>query len=235
VPDRGTAARWAEALAGTDFRLCPKLPREVTHEARPDLAVLARFLDGIEALGSACGPLLVQLPARTGPAEMPRLAPVFDALAGRASVLEVRHPAFFEAPAALEPWLDRLGAGRVTLDARPLHRGDVDHPEVRAARHEKPDLPIVFTPARPPAFLRLVLHPDIEANAPWIEGWAERVAAALGQGAECYVMIHCPNNLHCPELATRFHEALRRHRPALEPLAPWPAMPAPPGQGVLPL
>ena len=37
---------------------------------------------------------------------------------------EVRHPALFTTPELLAPVLERFGAARVSLDARPLHQGD---------------------------------------------------------------------------------------------------------------
>lgn len=35
-------------------------------------------------------------------------------------------------------------------------------------------------------------------------------------------MIHCPNNLHCPDFAELFHDLLRQRLPGLAPLPPWP-------------
>jgi hypothetical protein len=39
-------------------------------------------------------------------------------------------------------------------------------------------------------------------------------------------MIHCPNNLHCPDLARQFQESLRQ-TPRAAGLAPLPAWPVP--------
>ena len=37
------------------------------------------------------------------------------------------------------------------------------------------------------------------------------------------MMIHCPNNQHCPPFARRFHDELRRRSAtALPPLPDWP-------------
>ena len=51
-----------------------------------------------------------------------------------------------------------------------------------------------------------------------------RVAASLREGDRVYMMIHCPNNLHCPAFARDFHERLRREpgMTALPPLPDWP-------------
>ena len=136
----------------------------------------------------------------------------------------MRHPAFFAEPERLEPTLERYGAGRVVLDSRPLYEGDRSHPEVLDALHEKPDVPVLSTVYNDIVLVRLILHPDLVSNRPYIEEWATHVAGYLDAGAETYMMIHCPNNLHCPPLADEFHEALRGRAPGamLDALQPWP-------------
>ena len=217
IPDADSVSRWREALTGRDFRLCFKLPREVTHESRPDDRALGRFLAAVEGLQEWLGPLLVQLPARVGPASIDAIASLVDAPpTGWPKVLEVRHPAFFDQPQRLESVLERSGAGRVMLDTRPLYRGDLSHPEVRAALHEKPDLPVLGQVYNGLMFVRLVLHPDLDSNTEYLQFWARRAADCLRRGDELYMMIHCPNNLHCPVLAERFHRLLRAEDPDLD-------------------
>ena len=225
VPDEKTAHRWREAVAGTRFRFCFKLPRSVTHERKPDLGELRRFLSVMDILEDSLGPLLVQFPATAGPGELEHCEPVFEAISKRHRfALEVRHPVFFEEPSRLEPLLERFEAGRVALDSRPLYEGDRSHPEVLEALHEKPDVPVLPGVYNGIAFIRLILHPDIVSNRRYIEEWASHVAAYLADGVETYMMVHCPNNLHCPPLALDFHNALvRAHGKAHIPdLAPWP-------------
>jgi uncharacterized protein YecE (DUF72 family) len=227
VPDSDSLRRWRESLAGRDFKLCFKLPREVTHETRCDRAALRQFLSAVEALREWLGPLLVQLPARVGPASLEEIARLLEALpADWPAVLEVRHPQFFARPEILAPLLTRFSIGRVMLDSRPLYRGDRAHPEVRAALHEKPDLPVLDQVYNGVAFVRLVLHPDLDSNGEYLQFWARRVAHWLARGDEVFMMIHCPNNLHCPPLAERFHQLLRAGNPGLG-LAPLPGWPIP--------
>ena len=222
VPDAMTVARWRTAVQQSDFRFCFKLPRDVTHERRPDLGTLRSFLDVIQPLEKHLAPLLVQFPATVGPDEIDDFDPVFEALIERYRfVVEVRHRAFFDDPELLQPILDRFGVGRVVLDSRPLYEGDRDHPEVLQALHVKPDLPVIPNVHNGVALIRLILHPDITSNSPYIEEWADRVAGYLRNGVETYMMIHCPNNLHCPPLARDFHEALCK-RESLSKLAAWP-------------
>lgn len=224
IPDARTIAAWRDAVAGTGFRFCFKLPQTVTHARRPNRDDLAAFLAAIEPLENYLGPLLVQFPARIGPGELDHIGGLLDALpAGRPTVIEVRHPAFFDEPSRLDEVIDDYGCGRVMLDARAIHEGDRHHPEVLEALHEKPDLPVLPEAHNGVAFTRLVLHPDRLDNDRYIDEWAARMAGWIEDGVQCWMTIHCPNNLHCPELALGFHRALRKRAGASLPdLPPWP-------------
>lgn len=231
TPDPKTVARWREAVADRDFSFCFKLPREVTHERYPDLVALGRLLDVIEPLGEHLGPLLVQFPATMGPTDLETFEPVFAAIRDFRVAVEVRHPAFFEEPALLEDTLDSIGAGRVMLDSRPLYEGDLEHPEVQQALHEKPDVPVLPAVSNGIALVRLILHPDLGSNDPYLDEWAERCAVWLDEGIDVYMMIHCPNNLHCPPLALDFHDRLRSQAGGARP-PPLPGWPVPSQQGL---
>lgn len=225
VPDRASVERWRAAVDGTGFRFCFKLPREVTHEKRPERDSLQRFLTAVEPLHEHLGPLLVQFPATVSPALLARFEPVFDSVRRLCRfVIEVRHPAFFEDPGLLAPVLATYEADRVVFDSTPLFQGDLDHPEVLAARHEKPDVPVIEQTPNGVTLVRLILHPDIRCNGPHIDRWAARTAAKLAAGGTVYMMIHCPNNQHCPPLARQFDAELRRKvgGEKLPPLAEWP-------------
>ena len=225
IPDADTVRRWRAALAGRDFRISFKLPREVTHEPIPDLAAARAFLRAIEPLRDHLGPLLLQFPATVGPENLKTFEPVFSALpGGPGHVLEVRHPRFFTEPALLEPVLRRFGLGRVVLDSRPLYQGDRTHPEVTRALHEKPDVPVLDEVYAGILFVRLILHPDGTSNRVYLDEWADKVSAHLNLGRRVYMMIHCPNNLHCPEFAREFHGGLRQRLGAkhLPGLPDWP-------------
>ncbi|MEO0996436.1 MAG: DUF72 domain-containing protein [Pseudomonadota bacterium] len=225
IPDAGTVARWRDAVAGQPFRFCFKLPREVTHERRPNGNALRAFLTVIEPLSDHLGPLLVQFPATVAPADLRHFEPVFAAVRdlGR-FVIEVRHPAFFEEPEQLESTLQRHGAGRVILDPRPIHQGDRRHPDVLAALHQKPDVPVFAETYNGVSLIRLILHPDVVSNGRYLDEWSRRVAGFLRRGITVYAMIHCPNYLHCPPFAADFHERLRREQgmSGLPELPHWP-------------
>lgn len=223
IPDASTVRRWQEAVAGTEFRFALKLPRAVTHEHRPDYAALEQFLGAVAPLEPHLGPLLVQFPASLGPAELGFVETILTRLDGRyRAAVEVRHPALFAAPELLAPILERFGAARVSLDARALHHGDRSHPDVLAALHKKPDLPLLADPIGGVGFVRLVLHPDLASNDPWIDEWVGRAATWLAAGTELWMQIHCPNNLHCPPLALEFHARLQQRLSDIGSLPAWP-------------
>ncbi len=225
VPDKDTVARWTKAVAGTNFQFCWKLPREVTHDHRPDLDLLSTFLDRIAPLQTHNGPLLVQFSDRTGPDDLDTVRRILDLLpTDRRHVLEVRHPAFFSSPELLEELITDFNLARVCMDTRPLFQGDLAHPEVRSARHEKPEVPVLPALHNGLEFIRLVLHPDLHSNAVWMARAAKRAAEALQRNEQLYVLIHCPNNQHCPMLAVEFHQALAAEvgAPGWPPLPDWP-------------
>ncbi len=226
IPDDRSVKRWRAAVEDADFRFCFKLPRTVTHERTPSRADLAGFFKAMEPLGDRLGPFLVQFPATVGPHDTAWLASLLERLpAEYRYAVEVRHPGFFTEPGRLEPLLRRLSMGRVALDSRPLYQGDRSHPEVRDALHEKPDLPVLTEACSGIAFVRLVLHPESRYNARCLEEWVSHTARHLSAGHDVFMMIHCPNNLHCPGYAREFHDRLRARSDMaglLPALAPFP-------------
>jgi uncharacterized protein YecE (DUF72 family) len=225
IPDPAQVTRWCADIEGRDFRFCFKLPREVTHERRLDADALGAFLRAVEPFGDHLGPLLVQFPATVGPTQLPQVRELLSHLPHAFRfVLEVRHPAFFSEPELLVDLLASHHAGRVVMDTRPLYQGDRSHPEVLEALHKKPDLPVSPEVHNDLAFVRLILHPDLGTNAGYLQEWATRTATWLRAGYEVFMMIHCPNNLHCPKLAERFHKTLLAQPGMAElgSLGPWP-------------
>jgi len=194
----------------------------VTHQSQPDLADLKTLLTNTAVFGKNLGPFLLQFPEWVELSHLRKLKPVFDMVSMTASaVIEVRNQSFFNQPSLLEPLLGHYGFGRVILDSRPLYKGNVEHPEVVAAIHEKPDLPVLYSMYSQQILVRLILHPDGISNAHWIDVWARQTANWIDEGLVPCIMIHCPNNLHCPLFAEQFHREVRRYAnvklPALPP------------------
>lgn len=223
IPDEKTVQLWHDAVAGSDFQFCFKLPKTVTHTAKPNFNDLAQFIDRIEPLNNHIGPLLLQFPATTGPADLPTMESIISRLPRQYRyVLEVRHLAFFNQPELLEPLLNKYQLGRVMMDTRAIFRGNRKHPEVFAALHDKPNVPVLGKIYNMLVFVRLLLHPDLISNDLYLDQWTNRINQALNAGCDCYMMIHCPNNLHCPPMALDFHERLRSMDQQLPALPSWP-------------
>ena len=226
LPEPATVERW-RAATPEQFRFCFKLPRRITHELmlRACERELAACLARLEPLGARLGPFMIQLPARLGPDALPALDAFLRGLpAAFRFAVELRHPAFFRAGRAAREADARLaerGVERVVLDARALRAGPADHPEVQAALHVKPDLPLPARIDGSRPIVRFVAHPLCEVDEPWLAAWAQTLAGWLAEGRTPYSMVHCANNQHAPGLARRAHELLSTQA-RVEPLPPWP-------------
>jgi len=211
IPSEKSIQEWNAALQHKDFKICFKLPKEVTHTQVPDWDVLDTFLDRISPLKSYLGPLLLVFPAKIGSDQVKFIDAILARIPGSFRVVvEVRNLGFFVKQNKLTPILDKYGFHRVVLDSRPLYCGDLQHPDVVRARHEKPNVPVATKPYNGLAYIRLVMHPNNALNSDFIEQWASIVAGYLKNDVETYMSIHCPNNLYCPEYASQFHTALQR-------------------------
>lgn len=76
VPGEAAVQRWA-SVSPEGFKICPKMPRQITHEARlvgvEDLT--AEFLTRMSILGENLGPVLLQFPPDFTMAEVSALIP----------------------------------------------------------------------------------------------------------------------------------------------------------------
>lgn len=235
LPGPDSVLRWKEAVPGS-FRFCFKLPRWITHDkGLVDVGADVReFFHRLEPLGETLGPFMVQLPASLGPGRLEVLDAFLASLPrDHRYAVELRNRAFFRPPLAekVQELFEGHGAGRVVLDTRGLAAGDQEHPDVLAARHPKPRLPVDPAVTGGLPFLRFVGHPEHPVNDPWLDEWAETLAGWLREGLTPYVFLHCPNDLHAPPLARILFDRLQRRLPAeltLPPMPPWPGEEEPP-------
>ena len=230
LPEATTVERWA-VDAAPGFRFCFKLPRHVTHElalASADAATRA-FLERMRPLADHLGPFMIQLPASFSPASLQILERYLDALPPDLHfAVELRHPAFFGTSAAAQRahgLLAERGHDRVVLDTRGLRAGPQGHPDVQAARHAKPDLPVETRATGRHPIVRFIGHPIHDVNDDWIDLWARQLHAWIGEGRHPYFFAHCPNDLHAPILARRLHAALLRARAGANGVGELPAFP----------
>ncbi len=215
VPSAQSVARWRDAVPD-GFRFCLKLPREITHERMlvGTAAELTGFLRRVEPLGERLGPFLIQLPPAFGPDRLSDLTAFLDRLPTEFSwALECRHPSFYSEEELARRGDDLLverGHNRCIMDTRALRAGDPNHPDVLAALHKKPDLPVREEPIGLSPLVRFVAHPDKAVNEPYLEEWATRIADWIGRGLQPYFFVHTPSNLHTPELARDLHRRIAK-------------------------
>ncbi len=228
APSARTVARWL-AETPPDFRFSFKLPREITHDGLllDAKAPLEAFLRAIEPLRERCGPILLQLPPNFGPDRLRDLEAFLECAPREFEwAVELRHRDYFY-DAALAGHADELlserGCDRVVMDTRALRAGNPNHPEVLAALHKKPDLPVRPEPVGRRPMVRFVGHPDDEANEPYLEEWAERVAGWIDDGLDPIFFVHTASNLRTPEVARDFHARVApRTKQDLGELPPFP-------------
>ena len=227
LPSEESVLRWRRA-APSWFRFCFKFPREITHRRMLENAdqTTRDFLDRMAPLGRLRGPFMLQLPPGFGPERLTSLDRYLGNLPGDVEVaVEVRSREFFireNAGRALDDLLERRGCDRILLDARALHGGDPSHPDVAAARHRKPDLPVVPRALGRHPMIRFIGHPEPAANDAWLEILCGTVAGWIEEGRTPFVMVHCPNSRHVPALARRLHLMLTARDLDVGELPQWP-------------
>ena len=227
LPTADIVARWRDQVPD-DFRFCFKFPREVSHDKLliDAGAEVATFLDRVMPLGAKLGTLMLQLPPRFDPAQLPRLRAFLDGLPRELSyAVELRHEAFFRDGA---PALDALtllherGVDLVTLDTRGIHSGhSLAVAEVRA---RKPNLPVYPRSTAQRPIVRCVPHEVFDEGRRFVEPWARQLARWIRDGKRPYFFMHAPDDTFAPENAYAFHAMLRAHIDVGE-LPAWPGGP----------
>lgn len=225
-PPEESVLRWRDSTPRS-FRFSFKFPRAVTHDQELDgaAAETAEFLRRMAPLGERLGPYMIQLPPSFGPDKIGVLDLFLRSLpADFHYAVELRHRGFYESEDAARRVNDLLalhGAERIVMDTRALRAGDPSHPDVRAARRKKPNLPVDPVALGPHPLVRLVCHPDDEVNVPWLERWSALLARWIGHGRRPVVFVHCPNDAHSPRFARRLHELLSASA-EVGAMPPWP-------------
>jgi uncharacterized protein YecE (DUF72 family) len=230
TPSVETVLRWAQDTPDY-FRFCPKLPRGVSHAGQlmPHLGEAQRFVDLMRNLGTRLGPLFLQLPPRYSPKLIYDLQKFLEAWPREVQLaVEVRHLDWFEGlqQAALNELLQTHEVGRVIIDTRPIRtlsgaRIDPGTMQVRveAAQERKPDVPVLPMRTASFAFVRYIGHPDVKANGPLLDEWAEQMATWLNEGATVYAFCHAPDQTYAPPICRELYDRIAARAP-LEPL-PW--------------
>jgi len=225
LPEAATVARWRDETP-PGFKFCLKFPQVISHRKRLRQceAETAEFLNRLEILGDHCGPAFLQLPPTFSGQHLPSLAAYLAQLPKHFQfVVEPRHADFFggEAERRLDDLLRQQGCARGLFDTTALFNLPPGFSEaVSVAQGKKPKFPKRETRTAPFAFVRFVGQPEVEANTPWLEVWAARVAEWLAAGEEVFFFLHNPDDTHSPGMARLLHQLVNQ-RLALPPLPNW--------------
>ncbi|MEE8526832.1 MAG: DUF72 domain-containing protein [Thermoanaerobaculia bacterium] len=225
TPSAENVARWRDQVPAS-FRFCFKLPQTITHHRGliDASSETAEFLGRMAPMGERLGPFMIQLPPSFGPDRLDVLDAFLRALPGNYRfAVELRHPACFrtEAFERVNELLTERGCERIVMDTRGLHSGGAEHPELAAARHSKPNLPVQALALSRHPLLRFIGHPAEAVNLPWMRRWARHVVRWIRQDRRPYLMVHSPGDIHAPRLARRLHGLIAEHLDVGE-MPPWP-------------
>ncbi|NJN19454.1 MAG: DUF72 domain-containing protein [Oscillochloris sp.] len=222
TPKPEVVARWADETPET-FQFCLKLPRAVSHSGplAGQLTSTHDFLARMAPLGPRLGPYFLQLPPTYGPAQFADLERwLLEWPREVALAVEVRHPAWYEAPdeARLMELLERHGVGRVVMDVRPIRQSGAGA-MLDDARERKPNVPMHPLRSGGMAFVRYIGHPEPAQNDDLLDAWATRLSEWLQAGDKVYLFMHCPDEARSPGLCRAIQSRLERLG-AVPPL-PW--------------
>jgi uncharacterized protein YecE (DUF72 family) len=215
IPSQQNVARWA-AESPENFRFCFKLPKTITHDGmlRDVEGETHRFLERLLPLRERMGPVMIQLPPAFGVEALPRLSAFLEILPPDFRyAVEFRDEVLAQeglSSRLAEDILDAASVGRVIMDTRALRDGPSDHPDVLAARHKKPDLPVREEALSADQIVRIVYHPNPAVNERWLERWAMILARWVRDGLDPIVFIHSPSNRESPGIARDLHARIAR-------------------------
>ncbi len=213
-PTPETVQRWAQQVP-EHFRFCFKFPQNITHRAqlRHAAAEVDEFLQRMAPLQEKLGPFMLQLPASFSPDDLGVLTRFLQRLPTEfAYTVELRHKGFFamdDTEQRLNTMLEQEQVGRVMFDSIALFKSNATDKATQDAQRKKPRLPVhpVVTSKYP--LVRFVGGPNPQANKPYYERWADKLADWLEQGVEPYWFAHMPDNHFSPQLAEVFHKTLQ--------------------------
>lgn len=227
VPTSASLMRWNEQTP-EHFKFTLKFPASISHQGllADKLSEVQSFIEHLASLRAKLGMLLLQLPARSGPEQLPGLATLLSALPPDLTCgVEVRHPAFF-AKGDVERDLNRIlishNANRIIMDSRAVFSAPPITPALVDAQQKKPNVPVHIISTGNAPMIRFVGHPDPDYNRPYWQPWIPRINSWLAEDKSVYVFIHTADNQQAPQLAADIASALHQPLPDFPGLAPSP-------------
>jgi uncharacterized protein YecE (DUF72 family) len=195
----------------------------------PHLGEAQRFVDLMRNLGTRLGPLFLQLPPRYSPKLSNDLQKFLAAWPREVKLaIEVRHLDWFGEPqhSALNDLLRAHDMARVLIDTRPIRNlpdAKIEGGKVQVlleqAQERKPDVPLLPERTASFAFVRYIGSPDVPANVPLLDEWAERMAGWLTEEATIFAFCHCPDETYSPQICRELQRRVAT-RVQIAPL-PW--------------
>lgn len=226
TPSLSTVNNW-RAATSDEFRFTFKLPSAITHQhmLKGVGDMLRDFMAVMEPIHDRVGQWTIQLPAAFGPEHLEQLKKFCQQFPSSFPLgVEVRNLAFFnkgEEEKALNQWLLEHGIDRIIMDSRPVFAAKPINDVIIDAQQKKPRVPVHAISTATHPMIRFIGHPELAENLPFFEPWLNKLPTWIAQGKQPYVMIHTPDNVEAPELATSLYNKLSQ-RITLPDLAPFP-------------
>lgn len=187
---KSTVEKWA-ALAGDNFRFCPKFTNVITHIKRLNGVEKEtdNLLDTYAAFGNKLGTSFIQLDDRFAPKYADRIITYLQSLPRDFDVaIEFRHPGFsIDTPEVNDVYaaMKQLGVSSIITDT--AGRRDVMHMKLTT----------------PTAFIRFVGNSLHASDYQRIDDWINRIDTWLDSGLQTlYFFIHQHDELYSPELSS---------------------------------
>ncbi|NRQ42749.1 DUF72 domain-containing protein [Rheinheimera sp. YQF-2] len=223
-PSDDTLIRWQQDTPD-QFRFVLKVPQRISHHGSADSTLqLQDWLNRMALLGDKLALIHLQLPARTGPAELAHIAMLVEQISQQyRCALEVRHPAFFDKgqhETQLHKMLQHYGAERVVIDSRALFSVPATTQALTDAQAKKPRVPVHAISFSQTPMLRFIGTDDMTLNRQFYQPWLTKVQQWLDDGKSPFCFFHTPDNHLAPQLCRQFAQDLAYPHSCLE---PWPS------------
>lgn len=230
-PSADMITRWDEQ-SPESFRFNFKVPKSISHKIAT-IADLNNWLTLLRPLTAKIGFIHLQLPAGSGPEQLPYLSLLLETIrAEHQCALEVRHPVFFDKAQqqqALHQLLRATHTERLCLDSRALFSVPADTAALIDAQQKKPRLPVHAVALTHQPVFRFIGLDDLAANRPFYQPWLQKMQQWCNQGFTPYAFFHTPDNAQAPLLARQFAAEFLQLSGISHPvLAPWPESPITP-------
>ncbi len=226
TPSIPVATQWARAVP-EHFRFTFKLPQTITHQQKLQHSqrLLNEFFNAMTPLIEKTGIWNIQLPASFGPESLLALERFIKKMPSELHLgVEVRHPLFFskgDEERRFNALLMENDISRIIMDSRPVFSHYRDDAALIDAQQKKPRVPVHAIATSHSPMIRFIgiekdNHiDDWRANLTFFDSWVAKIPQWLAQDRSPYLMIHTPDNMSAPELATKLYERLKDKTPDL--------------------